>query len=87
MNAKTALVPKSPEEIAREKLRDNLSLLSTESFKTSAMVYTHGDVALENVIVINSLNDIIFRAVGNVQVIKAGLDKPKDQVHAEKDGS
>ncbi|MDP3948587.1 MAG: hypothetical protein Q8Q17_01405 [bacterium] len=77
--------PKSPEEIARESLRKNLSLLSSESFATSALVYTNGDtLSLGQAMAVNK---IIAMAIGNVQVIKAVLDKPRNPVPAIKDGS
>ena len=77
--------PKSPEEIARESLRDNLSLLSAESFATSALVYTHVDTL--SLGQITTVNEIIVMAIGNVQAIKAVLDKPRNPASAKEDGS
>ena len=80
---------KSPAEIAASKLRDNLSVLSAESFSASAVVCTHGDKLPFGVIA--SLNGIILRAIGNVQEIRETLDKPQCQTapteSAQKDGS
>ncbi len=72
MNAKTAPVQKSPEEIAREILGNNLRRLAAEAIPAAGELYTHGD-RLENVIAINAVNAIIVQTIGNVQAIRTNL--------------